>query len=101
MMNDKDTNASGVPSDASDHDERDETLATDIEWSKGSNDAAAVAGKRLAEFKADDVPLSDEDWEKEEKQDDEIPDHLDAAVDASLDAMIDAELSRDDAESDN
>ena len=96
----EDTNPnSAVPHDLSGHDERDEEPATDVDWGRGSDDAAAKAGQRLADFESDDVPLSDEDWEKEEKADDTIPDHIDAAVDASLEDMIDAELSREDGES--
>ena len=87
------------PSDTSGHDQRDEELATDVDWDQTSNDPAAIAAQRLKEFKDDDVPLSDEDWETDEKNDDKIPDHIDAAVDASLEEMIDKELDREDGES--
>ena len=87
------------PSDTSGHDQRHEELATDVDWDQTNNDPAAVAAQRLREFEEDGVPLSAEDWEKEEKKDDKIPDHIDAAVDASLEEMIDKELDREDSES--
>jgi hypothetical protein len=49
-------------------------------------------------FAADGVPLSDEDWEKEEALDDTLPDHIDAALDKSLEAMAEEELSEDEEE---
>jgi len=91
-MNDDKTTNKAVPSDLSDHDERDENLATEKHWDDASNDAAAIAGKRLEEFQKDGVPLSDEDWEKEENQDDEIVDHIDEAVDESLENLAEEEL---------
>lgn len=87
------------PSNLSDHDERDEGLATDKDWDQNSNDPAAIAAQRLKEFQDDDVPLSAEDWETDEKNDDKLPDHINAAVDASLEEMIDKELEREDSES--
>lgn len=82
-----------VPHTASDHDERSERPATDIEWSSqdAPADASMQAGGRITEFKRDAVPLSDEDWEEEESDDDEIPDHVSKAVDASLEAMAEQE----------
>jgi hypothetical protein len=72
-----------VPSDFSDHDERDEMLATEKHWDQESNDPMAVAAQRLKDFEDKNVPLSDEDWDKEEQKDDEVVDHIDAAVDAA------------------
>ena len=89
MNNDNDTKKA-LPSDISDHDERDEQLATDKHWDQESNDPAAVAAKRLNEFKKDGVPLSAEDWEDEEKSE-ELSDHIDAAVDHSLEALAEEE----------
>lgn len=83
-MNDDMNVQKAVPSDLSDHDERDEDLASDKHWDEESNDALATAEKRLREFENDGVPLSDEDWEKEEKEE-EMADHIDAAVDEALD----------------
>lgn len=68
----------------SDHDERDEMLATEKHWDEESDDAAAQAGQHLAEFEKDGVALSDEDWDEEEEQDDQLVDHLDQAIDESL-----------------
>lgn len=82
-----------VPSDLSDHDERSEGLAVEKHWDEESNDAAAKAAGHLAEFEKDGVPLSDEDWEQEEAQDDEIPDHINEAVDESLESLAEEELS--------
>jgi hypothetical protein len=81
-----------VPSDLSDHDERDEGLAVEKHWDQESNDALAKAEQHLAEFKKDGVPLSAEDWEKEEENDDEIPDHIEGAVDESLEDLAAEEL---------
>ena len=94
----KDPVEDDVPTDLSDHDQRDEELASDKDWDQASNDAAAQAAQHLADFQSEDVPLSDEDWEEEEKKDDTIPDHIDAAVDASLEDMVDQELGREDGE---
>lgn len=91
-MNDDKSTQKAVPSDLSDHDERGEQLATEKHWDDSSDDAAAIAGKRLNDFNADGVPLSDEDWEKEEEADDEIPDHIDAAVDESLEHLAEEEM---------
>ncbi len=84
-----------VPSDLSDHDERDEHLAVEEHWDEESNDPLAKAGDRLEQFQEDGVPLSEEDWEEEEALDDEIPDHLAAAVDQSLEALAEEELEEE------
>ncbi len=83
-----------IPSDFSNHDERSEAPAVEKHWDEESSDASAMAGERLAKFKQDGVPLSDEDWEKEEELDDKIPDHIDAAVDrtVSLEELAEEEL---------
>ncbi len=95
IYQDDDENLGDVPSDASDHDEREEGLATEKHWDQESDDPMARAAQHLAEFDADDVPLSDEDWEKEERQDDTVPDHVDAAVDDSLEDMVEEELANE------
>ena len=98
MFQDDDVNKA-VPHSLSDHDERSEELATDKDWDRSSDDPAAKAGQRLAEFESGKVPLSDEDWEKEERTDDAVPGRIEEAVDASLEEMIDQELQREDGES--
>jgi len=84
-----------VPSDLSDHDERDESLATEKHWDEESNDALAVAEQRLDKFKKDGVPLNTDDWDHEEDLDDEIPDHIEAVVDKSLEDLAEEELDED------
>ncbi len=90
-MNDDKTTNKAVPSDLSDHDERGEQLATEKHWDDSSDDAAAIAGKRLKELQEDGTALSDEDWDDEEMQDDEIVDHIDKAIDESLADATDSE----------
>lgn len=89
-----------IPSNLSDHDERSEELAVDKHWDEESRegDEAMESEKHRKRFAADGVPLSDEDWEKEEVLDDTLPDHIDAAVDKSLEAMAEEELSEDEEE---
>ena len=91
-----------VPHKLSDHDERGEGLAVDKHWDEESRpkDEAMEAEKNMKRFAADSVPISDEDWEKEEALDDKHPDHIDAALDkhASLEAMAEEEMSEDEEE---
>lgn len=89
-----------LPHKASDHDERGESLAVDKPWldDERPRDAAMAAGKHANSFAADDVPLSDEDWEKEEKLDDNVPDHIDRVVDASLESLAEEEMADEDDE---
>lgn len=87
-----DQTKNSLPSDVSDHDERDEQMAVEKHWDEESNDAAAQAGERLREFEQDGVPLSDEDWDKEDKEE-EMSDQIDAVVDQSLEELADEELS--------
>lgn len=84
----------------SDHDERDEGMAVEKHWDQESNDPLAVAEQRVKQFQKNGVPISDEDWEKEEKNDDEIPDHIDAAVDksVSLEALAEEEMGESEEE---
>jgi hypothetical protein len=86
-----------LPSDLSDHDERSEGMAVEKHWDEESKDPLAAAGARLEEFRKDNVPLSDEDWDEEEKKDDQIPDHVQGAVDDSLERLAEEELDEDEA----
>lgn len=76
-----------IASNESDHDERGEKLATEVDWDKGTHDAMTEAAEHLAEFKRDGVALSDEDWAEEEEEDDKYTDHVDALVDSSLEGV--------------
>jgi len=80
----------------SDHDERNEPLATDIAWESKETpeDEAMLYEKHAKQFKADGVPLSDEDWDREEELDDTVPDHLSQKLD-SLEALAEEELDED------
>ncbi len=84
-----------VPHKASDHDERGETLATDKPWfdGQGEGDAAMESERHAKQFKQDGVPLTDEDWEKEEDADDKRPDHIDKVADESLQALAEKEMN--------
>jgi len=83
----------------SDHDERNEPLATDIAWesSEKETDEAMLSERHAKKFKADGTPLSEEDWEREEELDDTLPDHLSQKLD-SLEALAEDELSEDEDE---
>lgn len=100
MTNAKKPKMNAVPQHLSDHDQRSEQPATEKHWDDESRDPAAKAGEHLSEFRHDAVPLSDEDWEKEEALDDEIPDHLDAAIDrtVSLEKLAEEEFAEDEEE---
>ena len=93
---------SAVPHKLSDHDERSEGLAVEKHWDEEERpvDEAMMAERHRSKFAADGVPISDEDWEKEEDADDKIPDHLDAAIDkhASLEALAEEEDAEDEDE---
>lgn len=84
-----------IPKKQSDHDERDETLAIDKPWFDGQGpvDEAMESERHSKKFKQDGVPLTDEDWEKEEENDDKLPDHIDKVVDDSLEALAEKEMS--------
>jgi hypothetical protein len=90
-----------VPHKLSDHDERSEMLASEKHWDEEKpNDPGARASQHIKEFHKDGVPLSEEDWENEEKKGDEITDHIDSAVDksVSLEELAEEELSLDEEE---
>lgn len=80
----------------SDHDERSETLATDVAWDSTDKptDDAMMSERHAKQFKADGTPLSEEDWEREEELDDKLPDHLSQKLD-SLEALAEDELNED------
>lgn len=86
-----------IPHKASDHDERGEKLASDKPWmeQERQQDEAMLSERHAKAFQKDGVPLTDEDWEKEEALDDAIPDHLDKAVDDSLEALAEKEMNED------
>lgn len=94
-----------VPHKLSDHDERSEPMAVEKHWDEESRggDEAMEAEKNLKRFAADGVPLTDEDWEKEEGLEDKVTDHIDAAVDAaekhaSLEELAEEEMAEDEEE---
>lgn len=89
-----------VPHDLSDHDELGEELAVEKHWDEESNDALTKAEKHLDEFEEDGVPLSDEDWEREEEQEEELPEHIEGAIDRSLEQMEEEEWKEEEDEED-
>lgn len=82
MKDDKklqDATQKAVPSDLSDHDERHEGMAVEKHWDQESNDAAAIAARRLKDFQESGTIIYDEDMDKLNDAE-KIPGRLDAAL---------------------
>lgn len=79
-----------VPSDLSDHDERGEGLAVEKHWDQESNDAAAIAARRLKDFHDTGTVIYDDDIDKFDDAE-EIPERLDAELDESLEELAEKE----------
>lgn len=80
-----------VPSDLSDHDERDEGMAVEKHWDQESDDPAAIAARRLKDFQESGTIIYDDDIDKLNDAE-KMPEHLDAALDESLEELVDKKL---------
>lgn len=80
-----------VPSDLSDHDERDEMLAVEKHWDEESDDPAAIAARRLKDFHDSGTIIYDDDIDKFDDAE-EIPGKLNEELDESLEELAEKEI---------